>query len=105
MYNTLPIFRTILQDPKAAPVYQYMYSHVGSYTTVDYFLLKHWQKYLKLMTRYFGFDIFNHQLGVSHADELLLMFSNIQLPHQGNCSHEDKTTSDMILKYWTNFAR
>ncbi len=81
--------RGILSHPVHAPVYQYIYSHLGSFTVADGFLLPPWKFVMKSLSRYsnfnhcantasanrrrfsryIGLDLFNRNLGVGHAGE------------------------------------
>ena len=61
------------------PTYRYMYSHVGSITTVDLFLLNPLIFLGKLAIEYFtGWKVADSDMGTCHADELFVMFQ----PHK-----------------------
>ena len=51
-----------------------------------------------------GWNLFPAQHGVSHADELFVMFKPHMIPSDGVYTDEDKDTSKNILKLWTDFA-
>ena len=56
-------------------IYQYMYSHVGSFTTLDSFVLSEWQFALKVAVQAItGYKMYERGLGVAHADALFLLF-------------------------------
>ena len=52
-----------------------------------------------------GWNIFTAEHGVSHADELFVMFKPHMIPIDGVYTDEDKETSKNILKLWTDFAK
>jgi hypothetical protein len=55
----------------SAPVYRYMYSHVGPLSTIDSFALYGWQTGVKMLLRYFfdfsAFDLVSSRC-VLHRD-------------------------------------
>lgn len=96
----------LLATTSTKPVYRYMYSHVGTWTAVDVFLLNSWQYSLKIAANYIlGIELYNHELGVCHSDELFAMFQPHLLPISSLQTEEDKLVSKRVLTYWTNFAK
>lgn len=96
----------LLSKTNDYPVYQYMYSHKGSFTTVDPFVLPEWQFLLKVgLKYYFDIDIWNQGLGVSHADELFIMFQPHILPWNSLFTEDDRLVSKRITSLFYNFAR
>ena len=55
--------------------------------------------------QFVGLNFFPAELGVSHADELLLIFKLGILPMEPVFTAEDKATSKNMLKLWTDFAK
>ena len=65
------------------PTYRYMYSHRGTITLVDTFLLNKLAWLGKLAIQYLtGWKIADSDLGTCHADELFVMFQ----PHRYVCT-------------------
>jgi carboxylesterase type B len=52
-----------------------------------------------------GLNLFSAQYGVSHADELFIMFKSHKIPIDGVYTESDKATSKNVLKLWTDFAK
>ena len=89
---------------KNVPVYRYMYSHRGSITLVDTFLLNTAVFLGKLLVHYLsGWKITDFQFGTCHADEMFVMFQPHKMPFTSLLSEEDKIASDRILKTFVNF--
>eukprot|EP00095_Tigriopus_kingsejongensis_P012028 maker-scaffold593_size129216-snap-gene-0.28 protein:Tk12028 transcript:maker-scaffold593_size129216-snap-gene-0.28-mRNA-1 annotation:"acetylcholinesterase " len=96
----------LLAETNDFPVYQYMYSYRGSFTTVDPFVLPEWQFRIKLALKYYlDVDIWNQDLGVSHADELFIMFQPHILPMNALFSDTDRLVSQRLTGLFSNFAR
>ena len=55
--------------------------------------------------RWIGLDLFHEDLGVSHADELFMMFKLHELPWDTVYSDRDEQTSKNLVKLWTNFVK
>jgi len=86
------------------PTYRYMYSHVGSITTVDLFLLNPFIFLGKLAIEYFtGWKVADSGMGTCHADELFVMFQPHKLPFSTLLSAKDVLASERLLKYLVNF--
>ena len=82
-----PLCQTQSSCSIASPVYHYIYSHVGQYSYTN--TIKNW----------------GGPFGVSHADDLFLLWS----PHQHlgpiHLNPEDTVVSKRMLKWWTDFAK
>ena len=92
--------------PEMPPVYEYMYSYDGSLTTIDPFILTPTKLKLKLLTKYFlDYDIFDQDFGVSHADELFLMFRPHLLPVPTLFTEKDNLVSNRTIKVLTDFVK
>ncbi len=102
-----PSFRLMFNQHRHPPIYRYMYDHVGSVSAPDRYLLSPWSMILKAIGTYFGWSIFSLNLGVSHGDELIMLFkphltSPIDIDLRGS---RDRAVSNSILTMWTNFAK
>ena len=100
--------RYLVDSPHhSADVFQYMYSHVGSFSALDTFLLARWQYVLKVAVQSLtGFKLFDRDLGVAHADDLFTLFQ----PHamgglNSLLTPEDALVSRRITGFVTNFAK
>ena len=87
------------------PIYRYLYSHRGTFTSVDLFLLNQYVLGIKLLVNYYtGWKIVDFNFGVCHSDELFLMFK----PHALACSTlfniEDVRANQRLLTYFVDFA-
>ena len=87
------------------PIYRYMYSHRGTFTTIDIFLLNKYVFGIKLLVNYFtGYKMLDFNFGVCHSDELFVMFK----PHALGCSTlfnvQDERANKRLMTYFTNFA-
>lgn len=73
---------------------------------MDPFVLPEWQFLLKVgLKYYFDIDIWNQGLGVSHADELFIMFQPHILPWNSLFTEDDRLVSKRITSLFYNFAR
>jgi carboxylesterase type B len=52
-----------------------------------------------------GLNLFPAQHGVSHFDEILLMFKPHVIPLESVYTDSDKAASSNVLKLWTDFAK
>ena len=52
-----------------------------------------------------GLNLITPQHGVSHFDEIFLMFKAQKLPVEGVFTDLDKATSKNLLTLWTDFAK
>ena len=87
------------------PIYRYLYSHRGTFTSVDLFLLNQYVLGIKLLVNYYtGWKIVDFNFGVCHSDELFVMFK----PHALACSTlfniEDVRANQRLLTYFVDFA-
>jgi hypothetical protein len=99
-------YRLMLDDPSSAPVYQYMYTHRGTFTTVDPFLLSENLYMVKLAISYLtGHNIWDRDLGVAHADQLLVLFRPHFLPVASLFTKEEELVSKRLIEMFINFAR
>jgi len=64
----------MLEQRSDTVIYQYLYSYNAPLSTVDAYTMSKFGQIAKLAARYFlGIDILGQQLGVAHADELILV--------------------------------
>ena len=87
------------------PTYRYLYSHRGTFTSVDLFLLNQYVFGIKLLVNYYtGWKMLDFNFGVCHSDELFVMFK----PHALACStlfnSQDVRANQRLLSYFVNFA-
>ncbi len=84
-----------------------MYSHRGTFTNVDPYLLPGWQYKSKLGLKYFlGLDVFNSDFGVAHGDEIFTMFRPHLLPMASvDMDEADARVSWRIVNMFAEFAR
>ena len=98
----------LLAEHSRAPVYEYLYSHEGSTSLTDLFLLPNWKLGIKAAGRLVGLDMFSageHKLGgVCHGDELFLLFRPHLLPYDAVHTDADEEASANLVELWTNFA-
>ena len=66
---------------------------------------KSWLNPFQYLGQKIGFNLFTAEHGVSHVDELFMMFKPHKIPIEGVYSDEDKATSENMLKLWTDFAK
>ena len=52
-----------------------------------------------------GLNLYPPMYGVSHADELFMLFKSHQFPVETVFTDEDKVTSQNMLQMWTDFAK
>ena len=91
-------------EKSGTKVYRYMYSHRGSITLVDTFLLNTAAFMGKLLMHYLtGYKLMDYQFGTCHADEMFVMFQPHQMPFSSLISEQDKVASDRMLKTFINF--
>ena len=84
--------------------FRYMYSHRGTFTLVDIFLLNKLVYLGKLITAYTtGYKLVDFEMGVCHSDELFVIFNPHALPMNSLITAEDKKASQRILSYFVNF--
>lgn len=100
--------RLISQDPEMPPVYSYVISHRPTAASTD-ILLPRWKLVLKILTiRLLGMDIgFSMNMGASHVDDLLLIFS-LNIPVLKDVilhTPDDFRISQTLISYLVNFAR
>ena len=85
--------------------FRYMYSHKGTFTLVDVFLLNKVVFLGKLLAAYTtGYKIVDLDMGVCHSDELFVLFNPHALPFNSLFTKEDKRASQRMLNYFVNFA-
>ncbi len=58
--------------------------------------------WVKLIT---GVNIHSPKYGVAHSDELFMLFKAHKIPVETVFTTEDKSTSENMLKLWTDFAK
>jgi carboxylesterase type B len=72
-------------------------------------ILQDWIQVQTFLFQYFGqmigLNLFPTQHGVSHADELFVMFKLHKIPMESVYTESDKATSKNLLKLWTDFAK
>ena len=87
------------------PTYRYMYSHKGTFTLTDVFLLSKTTFAAKMFIEYLtGWKLVDLDMGVCHSDELFVIFNPHSIPMNSLVSSEDKKASQRILSYFVNFA-
>ena len=88
-------------------LYYYNYQHQGSFTLPMAFGF--WEVKIE-MKKYFSSKTLSQSYGVSHVDELFLMFrfSQVSGSWLGDLAlqtEEDITVSRKLVRLWANFAR
>ena len=86
-------------------VFRYMYSHPGTLTLVDTFLLNRAVFLSKLFIEYsVGWRIADYGFGTCHADELFTMFQPHRLPFNSRLTAQDQVAGHRLLTYLVNFV-
>ena len=85
-------------------VFRYMYSHKGSITNVDIFLLNPLIFIGKLFFNWLtSWKIRDFGFGTCHGDEAFTLFQPHKMPFTTLLTVEDQIVSDTFLKYLVNF--
>ncbi len=87
----------MLASKSKAPVYEYFYHHEGSSSLVDFQLWSPWKILARMAGRYIGLNLFQDPLGVSHFDEVMMIFEGKGLPYSTIFGQEDEDTSNNML--------
>jgi len=97
--------KMISSHKAAGPVYQYIYSHQGPFSLYDLMTWKPWQLLVEMLSlKFTGFSIFKSNSGVSHADELFLMFKPHAFPVNLLADKIHERVSKNLIQLWTDFA-
>merc|ERR1712142_366396 len=71
----------LLSEGKQSPTYLYQYTHPGSLSLTDMFSFPLWKLFIKLVAANLHMDLFPNSLnGVSHFDEIFLLFKGRNIP-------------------------
>ena len=124
-YFNHPISKTALMIEKMGtePVYEYIYSHQGSFSLTDLYRISLPQVFIKvrnqenmgikyiyvepifqILGRFVGLDLYREEIGVGHTDELTLIFKGTALPLETVYTEDDKIVSNLLVKMLTSFA-
>lgn len=96
----------LLSEGKQSPTYLYQYTHPGSLSLTDMFSFPLWKLFIKLVAAKVNINLFPNSLnGVSHFDEIFLLFKGRNVPFLQRHTENDINTSNNLLKIWTDFAR
>lgn len=95
----------IISKTSSSPVYQYLYTHQGSFSLFDLMRLPPWKVAVKVVSSYLGYDLVPSNSGVCHADELFMLFEAKVLRTSTTVTEEDKDVSQRLLTMWTQFAK
>ena len=60
---------------------------------------------MQYLGQFVGLNFFPAEIGVTHADEIFMLFKCHIIPMEGVFTAEDKATSNIMLKIWTDFAK
>ena len=93
-------------DESSQPIFEYVYSYDGTLSAVDSLRLGPTSFVLKMAAKkIFGWDIFDLDLGVAHAEEMFLMFKHHIIPTDTIFTPEEALVSQRLVKIVSNFAR
>ena len=82
-------------------VFYYHFDHLGEYSLADIFTSTSMEKIALLLKKGLGFEVKSKKLGVSHADDMLYLFSaGLKLIDDPN----DLEMIDLMVDLWANFA-
>jgi len=59
----------------------------------------------QIFGRKVGLNLFYDPWGVSHVDELLMLFYSHNLPYDAVFDQKDRQVARNMVKLWTNFAK
>ncbi|TRY61736.1 hypothetical protein TCAL_13366, partial [Tigriopus californicus] len=82
----------------------YHYTHQNSYGISDIIAQSLPTLFLRAFAQLFGSNPFSLELGVSHGDELFLLFKPHVIPLNTRFTRRDIQTSQNLVNVWTGFA-
>lgn len=92
------------QQHNPSGTFVYQYTHQNSYGISDIIAQSLPTLFLRAFARLFGCNPFSLELGISHGDELFLLFKPHVIPLNTRFTTSDIQTSQNLVNIWTGFA-